>query len=104
MSPYDGLPDLPLAKILAISAIIGGDEDEDDDGADDAEMFRMDAKMAAYLRGMVDARQGAKERRAALCNLRLRALALIDTFAKKVRGSHGRWMGNEIVCYRERTY
>ena len=46
----------------------------------------MDAKMAAYLRGMVDARQGAKERRAALCNLRLRALALIDTFAKKVRG------------------
>jgi hypothetical protein len=44
----------------------------------------MDAKMAAYLRGMIDARQGAKERRAALCNLRLRALALIETFAKKV--------------------
>ena len=63
-----------------------GSEDEDDDGgADDAEMFRMDAKMAAYLRGMVDARKGAKERRVALANLRLRALSLIETFAKKVK-------------------
>ena len=60
------------------------DDDDDDDGADDAEMFRMDAKMAAYLRGMVDARKGAKERQVALANLRLRALTLIEMFAKKV--------------------
>ena len=74
-------------------AKVGGSDDDDDDdddgGADDAEMFRMDAKMAAYLRGMVDARKGAKERKAALANLRLRALALIETFAKKVGG--GGW-------------
>ena len=74
-------------SVLPFPAKVGGSDDDDDDGgADDAEMFRMDAKMAAYLRGMVDARKGAKERKAALANLRLRALALIETFAKKVGG------------------
>ncbi len=72
----------------------GGDDDEDEEdeeeeseGMDDATMFRMDDKMAAYLRNMVDARRGAKERKAALSNLRLRALSLIEAFARRLPSS-----------------
>ena len=35
----------------------GDDESDADDNMDDAAMFRMDSKMAAYLRNMVDARK-----------------------------------------------
>eukprot|EP00798_Chlamydomonas_sp_ICE-L_P019314 gene19314-25966_t len=57
--------------------------EEDDDGADDDAMFRMDDKMAAYLRTMVDARKGAREQKLALNNLKLRALMLMEIFARK---------------------
>ncbi|KAG1677626.1 hypothetical protein FOA52_010407 [Chlamydomonas sp. UWO 241] len=63
------------------------DDEKESEGADDADMFRMDAKMAAYLRGMVDQRKGAKERRVALASLRLRALTLVEAYAKKVPSS-----------------
>ncbi len=54
---------------------------------DDEAMFRMDDKLAAYFKSMVGGRAGgqaAAERAAALLNFRLRALALIEVYAKKV--------------------
>ncbi|GLI61735.1 hypothetical protein VaNZ11_004161, partial [Volvox africanus] len=67
------------------------DESEDgDEGLDDEAMFRMDDKLAAYFRSLAGGRPGsteAAERAAALLNFRLRALALLETFAKKVPNS-----------------
>ncbi|GIM10483.1 hypothetical protein Vretimale_14025 [Volvox reticuliferus] len=71
----------------------GNDEDkseDDDEGLDDEAMFRMDDKLAAYFRSLVGGRAGsteAAERASALLNFRLRALALLEAFAKKVPNS-----------------
>ncbi|PNH10963.1 hypothetical protein TSOC_002263 [Tetrabaena socialis] len=54
---------------------------------DDEAMFRMDSKLAAYFKSISGGRAGgaaAVERAAALMNFRLRALALLEVFAKKV--------------------
>ncbi|GFR51036.1 hypothetical protein Agub_g13364, partial [Astrephomene gubernaculifera] len=66
------------------------DDDEDDGDMDDEAMFRLDDKLAAYFRTLAGGRSGgaaAAERASALLNFRLRALALLEMFAKRCPNS-----------------
>lgn len=59
---------------------------EQGDGIDDAtdeQMFRMDAKLAAYFSTLRDGRIGAKSNRQELINFKMRVLALLESFVKK---------------------
>jgi hypothetical protein len=71
-------------------------DDSDSEGADDAEMFKMDAKLAAYMRAVADKRASAREMKAALAALKFRALSLLEVYARKVGG--GRVGAPMIMC------
>jgi hypothetical protein len=54
---------------------------------DDEAMFRIEPKIAEYLRAAADQRRGAREAAEALAALRFKALTLLESFARKVGAS-----------------
>jgi hypothetical protein len=52
---------------------------------DDEAMFRIEPKIAEYLRAAADEKRGAREAAEALAALRFKALTLLEVYARKVR-------------------
>ncbi|GAB4814705.1 hypothetical protein N2152v2_001751 [Parachlorella kessleri] len=65
----------------------GAASSEDEEGMSDEAMFRMDAKLAAYFAAAKQSKRGARAQREELLNFKLRVIALLDAFIKKVPGS-----------------
>lgn len=67
-----------------------GSDDEDDEGdLSDEAMFRMDAKLAAFFAAAQDSKRGARAQRNELLNFKMRVIALLEAFCKKVRPAQG---------------
>jgi hypothetical protein len=62
-----------------------GGSGSDEEGLSDEAMFRMDSKLAAYFAAAQQSKRGAKAQRDELLNFKLRVLALLEAFMKKVR-------------------
>lgn len=77
---------LPPSQAGAASPSGQGNDSDDGLGATDAEMFRMDAKLAAYFATIKNGKGGnAKAAAEQLDQFKLRVVTLLEYFLKRVR-------------------